>query len=157
MQYYATEELERIVRRSAQIFNIKITLDSAHEIALRSRGTPRIANRLLKRIRDFAQVQHKQEIDVASVRQALTALGVDPAGLDRTDLHLLETMIDLYHGGPVGLNTLAANLGEETETITEMVEPYLLQTGYLKRTPRGRMVTEKGFRHLGRKPPTATE
>ncbi|USS87188.1 Holliday junction branch migration DNA helicase RuvB [Fructilactobacillus cliffordii] len=150
MNYYQTTELEQIVQRSAQIFQTKIQPEGAHEIALRSRGTPRIANRLLKRVRDFAQVLGKEEIDVASVDQALTALGVDSEGLDRTDRKILATMIDFYNGGPVGLNTLAANIGEETETVAEMCEPYLLQSGYLKRTARGRMVTQAAYQHLGR-------
>ena len=149
MNYYNQADLEKIVKRSAQIFHTEIKDEGAHEVALRSRGTPRIANRLLKRVRDFAQVSGKSEIDIESVDQALTALGVDNRGLDRTDIKLLETMIEYYQGGPVGLNTLAANIGEETDTIAEMYEPYLLQKGYLKRTARGRKVTEKGYQHLG--------
>lgn len=153
MNYYNTQDLEAIVKRSATIFHTKIKDEGAHEISLRSRGTPRIANRLLKRVRDFAQVSDKNEIDIESVNQALSALGVDSKGLDQTDLKLLETMIDYYDGGPVGLNTIAANIGEETETISEVYEPYLLQIGYLKRTSRGRMVTESGYQHLGKENP----
>ncbi|ANZ58545.1 Holliday junction DNA helicase RuvB [Fructilactobacillus lindneri] len=153
MNYYNTQDLEAIVKRSATIFHTKIKDEGAHEISLRSRGTPRIANRLLKRVRDFAQVSNKNEIDIESVNQALSALGVDSKGLDQTDLKLLETMIDYYNGGPVGLNTIAANIGEETETISEVYEPYLLQIGYLKRTSRGRMVTESGYQHLGKENP----
>ncbi|WP_395318773.1 Holliday junction branch migration DNA helicase RuvB [Fructilactobacillus frigidiflavus] len=154
MNYYNQADLEKIVKRSAKIFQTDIKDEGAHEVALRSRGTPRIANRLLKRVRDFAQVSGKAEIDIESVDQALTALGVDNQGLDRTDLKLLETMIEYYRGGPVGLNTLAANIGEEADTIAEMYEPYLLQKGYLKRTARGRKVTEKGYQHLGIPYPT---
>ncbi|WP_413627158.1 Holliday junction branch migration DNA helicase RuvB [Fructilactobacillus vespulae] len=149
MNYYNQADLEKIVKRSAAIFNSNIKDEGAREVALRSRGTPRIANRLLKRVRDFAQVSGKTEIDIASVDQALLALGVDNRGLDRTDVKLLKTMIEFYRGGPVGLNTIAANIGEEADTIAEMYEPYLLQMGYIKRTARGRMVTDKGYAHLG--------
>jgi len=149
MKYYSPEELDNIVKRTADIFKIAISSDAAYEVALRSRGTPRIANRLLKRIRDFAQVSSKDGIDIEIVRYALNLLKVDNLGLDDTDLKLLKTMIEYYDGGPVGLNTLAANIGEETDTIAEMYEPYLMQIGLLKRTARGRMVTAKGYEHLG--------
>ncbi|MFC6207416.1 Holliday junction branch migration DNA helicase RuvB [Levilactobacillus tongjiangensis] len=157
MAYYETADLQEIVTRSADIFNTTIATEGAHEVALRSRGTPRIANRLLKRIRDFAEVSPDHSmIDLAIVDHALKLLRVDSAGLDSTDIKLLETMIDYYNGGPVGLNTLAANVGEETETVAAMYEPYLLQRGYLKRTARGRVVTAAGYAHLGRElPPTA--
>ncbi|WP_105957183.1 Holliday junction branch migration DNA helicase RuvB [Apilactobacillus quenuiae] len=148
MKYYETKDLEEIVKRSADIFNAEIVTKGAHEIARRSRGTPRIANRLLKRVRDFAQVSDKENIDAEIVDHSLNMLGVDDEGLDNTDIKLLKTMIVYYNGGPVGLNTLAANIGEETDTIAEMYEPYLLQIGYLKRTARGRMVTETAYKHL---------
>lgn len=149
MNYYSEAELSQIVLRSAEVFTTNINEDGAHEIARRSRGTPRIANRLLKRVRDFAQVAAKAEIDKEIVDYALNLLRVDSKGLDETDRKLLTTMIKLYHGGPVGLNTIAANIGEETETIADMVEPYLLQIGFLKRTPRGRVVTKAAYDHLG--------
>ncbi|GEP22577.1 MAG: Holliday junction branch migration DNA helicase RuvB [Lentilactobacillus diolivorans] len=148
MNYYHVADLESIVKRTADIFQIPILKSGAHEIALRSRGTPRVANRLLKRIRDFAQVAKKENIDLNIVRYALQKLKVDDLGLDDTDTKLLQTMIRYYDGGPVGLNTLAANIGEETDTIAEMYEPYLLQIGLIKRTARGRMVTHKGYKHL---------
>ena len=149
MNYYSEAELSQIVLRSAEVFTTNINEDGAHEIARRSRGTPRIANRLLKRVRDFAQVAAKVEIDKEIVDYALNLLRVDSKGLDETDRKLLTTMIKLYHGGPVGLNTIAANIGEETDTIADMVEPYLLQIGFLKRTPRGRVVTKAAYDHLG--------
>lgn len=149
MNYYSEAELSQIVLRSAEVFTTNINEDGAHEIARRSRGTPRIANRLLKRVRDFAQVAAKAEIDKEIVDYALNLLRVDSKGLDETDRKLLTTMIKLYHGGPVGLNTIAANIGEETDTIADMVEPYLLQIGFLKRTPRGRVVTKAAYNHLG--------
>lgn len=149
MNYYSEAELSQIVLRSAEVFTTNINEDGAHEIARRSRGTPRIANRLLKRVRDFAQVAAKAEIDKEIVDYALNLLRVDSKGLDETDRKLLITMIKLYHGGPVGLNTIAANIGEETDTIADMVEPYLLQIGFLKRTPRGRVVTKAAYDHLG--------
>uniref|UniRef100_UPI00403F19A1 Holliday junction branch migration DNA helicase RuvB n=1 Tax=Lentilactobacillus hilgardii TaxID=1588 RepID=UPI00403F19A1 len=148
MNYYEVSDLEEIVQRTAGIFQIPILKSGAHEIALRSRGTPRVANRLLKRIRDFAQVFNKDNIDLEIVRYALEKLKVDDLGLDATDIKLLRTMIDYYDGGPVGLKTLAANIGEETDTIAEMYEPYLLQIGLIKRTARGRRVTPKGYEHL---------
>ncbi len=152
MHYYQVADLQKIVERSAGIFNTKIKTEGAHEIARRSRGTPRIANRLLKRVRDFAQVAHHPQIDVQIVDYTLNLLGIDDAGLDRTDVKLLKTMIKYYHGGPVGLETLAANVGEETDTISEIYEPYLLQIGYLRRTSRGRIVTPAAYRHLGLSP-----
>ena len=154
MSYYNQDELTRIIFRSAGIFQTKIEDEGAHELALRSRGTPRIANRLLKRVRDFAQVAGKGSIDLVSVRQALKLLQIDDQGLDEIDRNLLLTMINYYHGGPVGLKTIAANIGEEKSTIEEMYEPYLLQIGYLTRTARGRMVTAAAYKHLGLEYPT---
>ncbi|SEM53487.1 Holliday junction DNA helicase subunit RuvB [Ligilactobacillus sp. WC1T17] len=148
MQYYNNQELEAIVKRSAQVFHSKISADGALEIARRSRGTPRVANRLLKRVRDFADVYGKSAIDNEIVKYALELLQVDELGLDETDRKLLTTMIKLYGGGPVGLATLAANIGEETETVADMIEPYLMQKGLIKRTPRGRMATNLAYQHL---------
>lgn len=149
MDYYNTNELEQIIFRSAGIFNTQIEDEGAYELALRSRGTPRIANRLLRRVRDFAEVAGKNAIDNESVKKALQMLRVDSQGLDAVDRKMLLTMINYYGGGPVGIKTIAANIGEETATIEEMYEPYLLQIGFLARTPRGRVVTEKAYRHLG--------
>lgn len=149
MAYYDTDELSQIVRRSAQIFQLQIAEDGVHEIALRSRGTPRIANRLLKRIRDFADVAGVQEVGADLVDQALTALQVDRKGLDATDRKILRLMVEHYNGGPVGLNTIAANIGEESSTIEEVYEPYMLQVGFIQRTPKGRTVTRDGYAHLG--------
>lgn len=154
MNYYNQDELKQIIFRSAQIFDTQIEEQGAHELALRSRGTPRIANRLLKRVRDFAQVAHRQAIDATIVKRALDLLQVDSRGLDETDRKMLLTMINFYHGGPVGLKTIAANIGEETNTIEEMYEPYLIQIGYISRTPRGRVVTPAAYDHLGINYPT---
>ncbi len=154
MNYYNQDELKQIIFRSAKIFHTKIEDEGAHELALRSRGTPRIANRLLKRVRDFAQVAGKPSIDSATVKRALDLLQVDSQGLDEIDRKLLLTMIKFYNGGPVGLKTIAANIGEETNTIEEMYEPYLLQIGFINRTPRGRVVTPAAYRHLGIPYPT---
>lgn len=149
MQYYKVNDLEEIVKRTADIFSVIIKQQGTHEIARRSRGTPRIANRLLKRVRDFAQVSETNEIDIEIVDKSLAMLNVDSEGLDGTDVKLLKSMIELYNGGPVGINTIAANIGEESDTIAEMYEPFLLQIGFLKRTSRGRVVTEKAYNHLG--------
>ncbi len=154
MNYYNQDELKQIIFRSAKIFNTKIEDEGAHELAIRSRGTPRIANRLLKRVRDFAQVAGKPSIDSAAVSKALDLLQVDQRGLDGIDRKMLLTMINYYHGGPVGLKTIAANIGEETNTIEEMYEPYLLQIGFISRTPRGRVVTPAAYQHLGISYPT---
>ncbi len=149
MNYYTEGELKQVVLRSASVFATRIDPQGAGEIARRSRGTPRVANRLLKRVRDFAQVAHKASIDQEIVEYALHLLQVDKHGLDETDRKLLTTMINLYDGGPVGLATIAANIGEETDTVADMIEPYLMQSGFIKRTARGRMVTPAAYSHLG--------
>ena len=151
LEMYSPEELSKIVRRSANILGIKIDNDGAVEIASRSRGTPRIANRLLKRVRDFAQVLGEGEINLKIARTALNKLDVDELGLDANDRRLLNTMITFYGGGPVGLETLAAAIGEEAVTIEDVYEPFLMQIGFLSRTPRGRCVTKSAYLHLGYK------
>jgi len=149
MEYYLDSELTEIVQRSAEVFSTVIQEQGAIEIARRSRGTPRIANRLLKRVRDFAQVQHDGSITKSVADQALNVLQVDHEGLDYIDQKLLKTMIELYHGGPVGLTTIAVNIGEETETVEDMYEPFLIQKGFIQRTARGRVATELAYRHFG--------
>ena len=148
MQYYEQQELKQILERSARIFEIEIEEEGAFEIAKRSRGTPRIANRLLKRIRDVAEVTADGVIMQSLADQALEMLEVDHAGLDRVDRLILKTMIELYQGGPVGINTISVNIGEETDTIEDMYEPYLLQQGFIQRTARGRIATQKAYEHL---------
>lgn len=148
MEYYKERDLKEIVLRSAEIFQTKIVEEGAIEVARRSRGTPRVANRLLKRIRDFAQVQADGVIDRKIADQALLLLQVDSAGLDYVDQKLIKTMIELYGGGPVGLSTLSVNIGEEQETVEDMYEPYLIQKGFLKRTPRGRIATALSYEHF---------
>ncbi|GFZ27318.1 Holliday junction branch migration DNA helicase RuvB [Lactobacillus corticis] len=157
MQYYTVSELEQIIQRSSQVFNTKIEDQAAHELARRSRGTPRVANRLLKRVRDFAEVKGETAISLATTEHALTQLEVDNEGLNQTDRKLLRTMIEGYHGGPVGIRTLAANVGEDIETIEALYEPYLLQNGFIVMTPRGRMVTEKAYLQLGLPLPHSNE
>lgn len=149
LQYYEVEELKQIVMRSAKLFKTEIQQEGAVEIARRSRGTPRLANRLLKRVRDFAQVRYDGEITKKVVDETLDLLEVDKLGLDHLDRGILMTMIEKFNGGPVGLDTLAASLGEDAGTIEDVYEPYLLQEGLIVRTPRGRMVTEKAYGHLG--------
>ncbi|WP_122646220.1 Holliday junction branch migration DNA helicase RuvB [Enterococcus mediterraneensis] len=149
MEYYQEKDLKEIVLRSADIFQTEIVTTGAVEIARRSRGTPRIANRLLKRVRDFAQVQADGVIDQLIADKALGLLQVDKAGLDYVDQKLIKTMIEIYGGGPVGLSTLSVNIGEETETVEDMYEPYLIQKGFLKRTPRGRIATALAYEHFG--------
>ncbi len=149
MEYYGEADLREIVLRSSDIFQTEIIEEGALEIARRSRGTPRIANRLLKRVRDFAQVQGDGKIDQKIADRALTLLQVDQAGLDYVDQKLLRTMIELYGGGPVGLSTLSVNIGEERETVEDMYEPFLIQKGFLKRTPRGRIATAYAYEHFG--------
>ncbi len=152
LELYTPEELAQIVRRSAGILGTAIDDEGALEIASRSRGTPRIANRLLKRVRDFAQVLGKGVVDLESAQLALTRLEIDELGLDNVDRNLLRSIIEFYQGGPVGLETIAAVIGEEAITIEDVYEPYLLQLGFLGRTPRGRVVTPAGYEHLGIKP-----
>ena len=149
LELYKPAELATIVKRSAGILDVPIDEDGAMEIASRSRGTPRIANRLLKRVRDYSQVMSDGRRDLDIARQALDMLEIDELGLDKTDRHLLETIIRFYNGGPVGLEALAATIGEEATTLEDVCEPYLLQIGFLARTLRGRMVTQLGYEHLG--------
>ena len=149
LELYTPEELATIVKRSAGILDFEITKDGAFEIASRSRGTPRIANRLLKRVRDYAQVKGTGIIDADIANYALGQLEIDALGLDNTDRRMLKTIIDFYDGGPVGLETLAATIGEEAVTIEDVYEPYLMQIGFLSRTPRGRCVTRLAYEHLG--------
>ncbi len=149
LEMYSPEELARIVKRSAQILGIEIDDDGAMEVASRSRGTPRIANRLLKRVRDFAQVISDGMVNLKTAQIALDRLEVDELGLDANDRRMLETIINFYGGGPVGLETLAAAIGEEAITIEDVYEPYLMQIGFLSRTPRGRCVTPSAYEHLG--------
>jgi Holliday junction DNA helicase RuvB len=151
--YYPVEVLEGIARRSAGILQASITAEGAREIARRSRGTPRICNNLLRRVRDFAQVKGSGVIDADIARYGLTALNVDEHGLDEMDNRILEAIIDKFKGGPVGIGTIATAVGEEPGTLEEVYEPYLIQEGYLKRTPRGREATERAYRHIGRTPP----
>ena len=153
LELYTPEELASIVTRSAGILGLPITPDGALEIASRSRGTPRIANRLLKRVRDFAQVKGKDAIDEEIASYALTKLEIDCLGLDNTDRRMLETIISYYNGGPVGLDTLAATVGEEAVTLEDVYEPYLIQLGFLSRTPRGRCATHRAYEHHGLRPP----
>ncbi|WP_435925698.1 Holliday junction branch migration DNA helicase RuvB [Paenibacillus sp. DYY-L-2] len=149
LEYYTKDELSFIVSRGADILGIQIIGDAADEIALRSRGTPRIANRLLKRVRDYAQVRGDGMITPEIAKEALQMLQVDPMGLDLIDHKMLRAMVMNFRGGPVGLDTIAATIGEESQTIEDVYEPYLLQIGYLQRTPRGRVVTPAAYHHLG--------
>ncbi|CZQ83821.1 Holliday junction branch migration DNA helicase RuvB [Trichococcus collinsii] len=149
MEYYSLEDLRQIVHRSSDVLSTEIDESGAVEIALRSRGTPRVANRLLRRVRDFAQVYRDGLITKEIADKALSILSVDNKGLDDLDRQILMTMIRFYNGGPVGLSTIAANIGEEMETIEDMYEPYLLQLGFLQRTPRGRVATPMAYDHLG--------
>ncbi|NUM25886.1 MAG: Holliday junction branch migration DNA helicase RuvB [Candidatus Buchananbacteria bacterium] len=149
LNFYEDEEITQIVGRSSSILDVKLDQPAAREIASRARKTPRIANRLLKRIRDFAQVKHNGLINQDITKQALTMLDIDEFGLDEVDRKILEVIITKFDGGPVGLNTIAAATGEEMSTIEDVYEPFLIQTGFLKRTPKGRMATELAYRHLG--------
>ena len=152
LEFYSPEELTRIVRRSAQILGIDCDADGAGEIARRARGTPRIANRLLRRVRDYAQVKGNGGIDASIARAAMDMLKVDPEGFDELDRRMLGIIIDAFDGGPVGVESLAAALSEERGTLEDVIEPYLIQQGFLVRTARGRMATPKAYRHLGFKP-----
>lgn len=150
LQYYTTELLSDIVQRSANILKVPITMEAAIEIAGRSRGTPRIANALLRRVRDFAQIKGNGKIDIEIAKYGLKALNVDAHGLDEMDNKILTTIIDKFKGGPVGVTTLATAVSESAETIEEVYEPFLIQQGFIQRTPRGREVTEAAYKHLGR-------
>lgn len=149
MQYYSEDELQQIIERSSRVLETEINIEAAHELARRSRGTPRVANRLLKRIRDFAEVNGETSISLLTTKHALARLEVDDEGLDQIDRKILKIMINCYHGGPVGIKTLAANIGEDVETISEVYEPYLLQKGFISRTPRGRVANAKAYVQLG--------
>ncbi|MCL2858305.1 MAG: Holliday junction branch migration DNA helicase RuvB [Streptococcaceae bacterium] len=149
MEYYQVDDLATIVNRTAEIFNVEIAESGAHEISLRSRGTPRIANRLLKRVRDFAQIKGDGVINQEITDKALSMLDVDSEGLDYVDQKILRTMIELYNGGPVGLGTVSVAISEEQETIEDMYEPYLIQKGFMIRTKQGRKATSKAYEHLG--------
>ncbi|WP_145324043.1 MULTISPECIES: Holliday junction branch migration DNA helicase RuvB [Paenibacillus] len=149
LEFYTVDELAYIVSRSTEILGVEIVGDAAEEIALRSRGTPRIANRLLKRVRDFAQVRGDGIITQTLAEEALQRLQIDPRGLDEIDHKMLKSMINSFRGGPVGLDTIAATIGEESQTIEDVYEPYLLQIGMIQRTPRGRIVTDLAYHHLG--------
>lgn len=151
LNFYPPEDLQHIVLRSAKILEYKIEADAAFEIARRSRGTPRVANRLLRRVRDFAQIQGLKKIGLEIVNHALLQMDVDEQGLDEMDKRILLSVIEKFGGGPVGLNTLAVAIGEESDTIEELYEPYLIQQGFLNRTPRGRVATDLAFKHFNRK------
>jgi len=153
LRFYEVDELSKIVLRTAQLLQTSVSEDGAAEIARRSRGTPRIANRLLKRVRDYAQVKSLGEINESVAAEALQLFQVDPCGLDWTDRRMLSVIIEQFNGGPVGLETIAAATGEDTQTIEEVYEPYLMQIGYLHRTFRGRVATPAAYKHLGLKPP----
>jgi len=151
LEYYSAETLQKIINRSASILGVRITSDAAKEISGRSRGTPRISNGLLKRVRDFAQVLSNGVVDLTITQHALKALNVDEYGLDDMDNKILLTIIEKFKGGPVGITTIATAVGEEPGTLEEVYEPFLIQEGFLQRTPRGREATEKAYRHLGKK------
>ena len=148
LNYYTDEELQKIIERTSRVLNMKINKEAAAELSKRSRKTPRIANRLFKRVRDFAQVKGLGEIDLETTMEALDRLKVDNYGLDQIDIEYLETLIYKFNGGPVGVETIASSIGEEVSTLEDVVEPYLMQEGFLKRTPRGRMATDKSYNHI---------
>ncbi|HIG09855.1 MAG TPA: Holliday junction branch migration DNA helicase RuvB, partial [Alphaproteobacteria bacterium] len=152
LEYYSSEILSTIIERSAKILDVKISMEAAIEISGRSRGTPRIANSLLRRIRDFAQIKGDGSVDISITKSSLKALNVDINGLDEMDNKILTTIIDKFAGGPVGITTLSTAVSENSETIEEVYEPFLIQQGFIMRTPRGRQVTELAYKHLGRIP-----
>ena len=154
LQFYTPEELSRIVRRSAGLLNVAIDETGAFEIARRSRGTPRVANRLLRRVRDYAEVKHDGRITKEVAAAALKMLNVDPEGLDMIDTHFLRAIIEKFSGGPVGIENLAASVGEDRDTLEDVVEPYLIQQGFVQRTPRGRVATPLAWQHFRLAPPT---
>jgi len=153
LEFYTEDEMKHIVHRSSKILGINLDESGAQEIAISSRRTPRVGNRIVKRVRDFAQVNGHDIIDSATARKALNMLDIDEVGLEPTDRHILETIISKFNGGPVGIQTIAAATSEEVETIEDVYEPYLIQLGFIMRTPRGRTVTEKGYAHMGRPVP----
>jgi Holliday junction DNA helicase RuvB len=153
LEYYDAKTLQRIILRAAEILKVQITSDAAGEIARRSRGTPRIANGLLRRVRDFAQVLNDGQIDIGITQHSLKALNVDEHGLDEMDNRILLSIIEKFKGGPVGISTIATSVGEEPGTLEEVYEPFLIQEGFIKRTPRGREATDKAYQHLGKIPP----
>jgi Holliday junction DNA helicase RuvB len=155
LDYYSDEELETIVRRAAGILGVSISRDAAWEIARRSRGTPRIANRLLRRVRDFAEVRGDGTVAVETARDGLQLFGVDQRGLDKVDRAILSAICKQFHGGPVGLSTVAISVGEQPETIEDVYEPFLIQQGMIARTPRGRIAMAAAYTHLGLVPPAA--
>jgi Holliday junction DNA helicase RuvB len=157
LNYYPDSDLEQIVRRTADVIGVPIDAAGTHEIARRSRGTPRVANRLLRRVRDFAQMRAQGRITESVAAQALAMLDVDQMGLDDMDSRILKTIIDKFGGGPVGLGTVAAAVGEDAETIEEVYEPFLVQNGFLQRTPRGRVATKRAYQHFGYTPPSTTQ
>ena len=157
LDFYDVDSLTIIVSRSSEILGIPISKEGAVELARRSRGTPRIANRLLRRVRDYAEVRHEGTVDLAIAREALLMLEVDDYGLDEVDRKLLTTIIERFHGGPVGLNALASSIAEDRGTIEDLYEPYLIQIGFLQRTPRGRVASRLAYEHLGYKPSTSAQ
>ena len=150
LEFYSVEDLTSIVQRSAECLNLDLSANGAHEIARRSRGTPRIANRLLRRVRDYADVRNNGIISSEIAKQALSMLDVDSEGFDFMDIKLLQAIVERFDGGPVGLDNLAAAIGEERDTIEDVLEPYLIQQGFLQRTPRGRIATQRTYEHLKR-------
>ena len=150
LEMYSPDELKTITKRSAKLLGCEISEEAAGEIASRSRGTPRIANRILKRVRDFADFEGKGRIDLEVAKVALSKLGIDSIGLDKLDIEVLGAIIDKFKGGPVGLDTIASAVGEEATTIEDVVEPYLIKLGFIQKTMRGRVATEAAYRHLGK-------